>query len=143
MDNRKTYDFLPHSWIGECMELFGIANNVRNVLQKSMIQWIGDRSLKKMTGWKLICTIVYSVVTLSKSMPVIDWFKLIYLLFMVDYKLCGKSGEQTDSLIKTVHVSRQELELKFGYKKWTIPFMRGKFLSEMLQNSWMQKLWRT
>ena len=35
---KKVYDFVPHSWINECMELFGIAENVRNVLEKSMDQ---------------------------------------------------------------------------------------------------------
>ena len=31
--------FIPHSWIVECMEFFGIAENVREVLQYSMKQW--------------------------------------------------------------------------------------------------------
>lgn len=127
MDNRKTYDFLFHSWIGECMELFGIANDVGNVLQKSMIQWkpaltsngqeFGDRSLKKGKGASLSALLLLvSVVTLSQSMPVIDWFNSIYLLFVVDYKLCGKIGEQRDSLIKNVHVSRQELNWNLNTK---------------------------
>ena len=77
MDNRKTYDFLPHSWIGECMELFGIVNNVRNVLQKSMIQWIGDRSLKKWQDESLsaLLFIVLSL-CLSQCQLLIDlnWF---------------------------------------------------------------------
>ena len=29
LDNRKAYDIVPHSWILECMEMFGIAENVR------------------------------------------------------------------------------------------------------------------
>ena len=39
VDYRKAYDFVPHSWIVECMELFGIAENVREFLQNSMKQW--------------------------------------------------------------------------------------------------------
>ena len=35
-DYKKAYDFVPHSWINECMELFGIADDVRNFLEKSM-----------------------------------------------------------------------------------------------------------
>ena len=35
----KAYDFVLHSWINECMKLFGIADNVRNFLEKSMEQW--------------------------------------------------------------------------------------------------------
>ena len=28
IDYKKAYDFVPHSWIKECMEIFGIAENV-------------------------------------------------------------------------------------------------------------------
>ena len=36
IDHKKVYDFVPHSWINECMEIFRIADNVRNFLEKSM-----------------------------------------------------------------------------------------------------------
>ena len=38
IDYKKAYDFVPHSWISECMEMFGIAENVRNFLLRSMGQ---------------------------------------------------------------------------------------------------------
>lgn len=39
IDYKKAYDFVPHSWISECMEMFGNAENVRNLLKKSMEEW--------------------------------------------------------------------------------------------------------
>ena len=36
IDYRKTYDFVPHSWILECLDMLGIADNVRSFLEKSM-----------------------------------------------------------------------------------------------------------
>ena len=39
IDYRKAYDLVPHSWVNECMEMFGIAENLRTFLQKSMQQW--------------------------------------------------------------------------------------------------------
>ena len=36
---KKAYDFIPHSWVNESMKLSGIADNVRNFLEKSMEQW--------------------------------------------------------------------------------------------------------
>ena len=39
IDYTKAHDFVPHSWINECMELFGIAEKVRKFLEKSMEQW--------------------------------------------------------------------------------------------------------
>ena len=39
IDYRKTYDLVPHSWVNEHMEMFGIAENLRTFLQKCMQQW--------------------------------------------------------------------------------------------------------
>ena len=36
IDYKKACEFLPHSQINECMKLFGIVDNVRNFLKKSM-----------------------------------------------------------------------------------------------------------
>ena len=30
---------VPHSWINQCLEMFGIANNVQNFLNNSMKSW--------------------------------------------------------------------------------------------------------
>ena len=35
----KAYDMVPHLWILECMELFGIAENVRKLVESSMNSW--------------------------------------------------------------------------------------------------------
>ena len=39
IDYKKTCDFTPHSWFNKCIELFGIADNVKNFLEKSMEEW--------------------------------------------------------------------------------------------------------
>ena len=36
IDYRKAYALVLHSWVNECMEMFGIAGNLRTFLQKSM-----------------------------------------------------------------------------------------------------------
>ena len=36
IDYRKTFDFVPHSWILECPDMLGIADNVRSFSEKSM-----------------------------------------------------------------------------------------------------------
>ena len=37
-DYKKVYYFVPHTRINECMELFGIADNLRNFSEKRMEQ---------------------------------------------------------------------------------------------------------
>ena len=39
IDYRKAYDLGPHNLVNECMEMFGIAENLRTFLQKSMQEW--------------------------------------------------------------------------------------------------------
>ena len=39
IDYKKAYDMVPHSWIIECLDLFGIAENVKSLLVNSMEKW--------------------------------------------------------------------------------------------------------
>ena len=65
IDYKKAYDFVPHSWISECMEMFGIAVNVREFLQRSMVQWklsltsngeeLGDVDVKRGIFQGIVC----------------------------------------------------------------------------------------
>ena len=37
---KKANDMVPHSWISECLEMFGIANNGQDFLKNSMKSWM-------------------------------------------------------------------------------------------------------
>ena len=39
IDYGKAYDFVTHSWILECLDMFGIAENIRKFLENSMKNW--------------------------------------------------------------------------------------------------------
>ena len=39
IDYRKAFDMVPHSWILECMSMFGIAKNMDEFLKSSMANW--------------------------------------------------------------------------------------------------------
>ena len=39
IDCKKTYDMVPHSWIKECLELFGVVENIKTLLVNSMEKW--------------------------------------------------------------------------------------------------------
>ena len=36
IDYKKAYDMVPHSWIKECLDLFGVAENIKTLLGNSM-----------------------------------------------------------------------------------------------------------
>ena len=39
IDYKKTYDMVPHSWIIECLDLFGVAENIKSLLVNSIEKW--------------------------------------------------------------------------------------------------------
>ena len=39
IDYRKAYDYVPHSWVLECLDILGIADNVRSFLEKNKKKW--------------------------------------------------------------------------------------------------------
>ena len=134
-DYRKTYDFVPHSWILECLHMPGIADNIRSFLEKSMKQW---KLLLSSNGSDLcevdvnsgifqgdslsplifvICMIPLSLLS-RKVKASYEWgrkeFKLNHLLYMGDLKLFGKSEDQIDRL---VIIFIEDIGMEFGLKK--------------------------
>ena len=39
IDYKKAYDMVLHSWIIECLDLFGVAENIKSLLVNSMEKW--------------------------------------------------------------------------------------------------------
>ena len=39
IDYKKAYDMVPHSWIIECLDLFGVVENIKCLLMNSMEKW--------------------------------------------------------------------------------------------------------
>ena len=39
IDYKKAYDMVPHSWIIGCLDLFGVAENIKSLLVNSMEKW--------------------------------------------------------------------------------------------------------
>ena len=150
IDYKKAYDFVPHSWIIECLDMLGIAENVRNVLENSMKNWklrlasngldLCDIDVNRgiFQGDSLsplifvICMIPLSFL-LRKVKASYEWgrkeFKLNHLLFMDDLKLFGKSNEQIDSLVQTVFRFSEDVGMEFGLKKCgVVTLKKGKLV---------------
>ena len=68
----------------------------------------------------VVCMIPISLV-LRKVKAGYEWgrkeFSLSHLLYMDDLKLYGKSEEQIDSLVRTVHIVSTDIGMEFGYRK--------------------------
>ena len=138
---RKAYDLVAHSWLNECMKMFGIAENLRAFLQKSMQQWrisltangedLGEVHVKRVifqgdspSPLLLVLSMVPLSLIRKKVNACYKWgkeeYKLNHLLFMDDLKLYVKSKEQTNTLVRTVHMFSTDIGMEIGIKKCAI-----------------------
>ena len=131
IDYKKVYDIVPHSWIVECLEMFGIANNIKEFLNDSMQSWrteltscgrvLGRIKINRgiFQGDSLspllfvLCMILLSMV-LRKVKAGYVWgfneLKTNHLLYMDDLKLHSKTYDQIDALAQTVHTVSEDIQ---------------------------------
>lgn len=150
VDYKKAYDFVPHSWINECMAMFGIAENVRGFLKRSMAQWklsltsngeeLGDVNVRRgifqgdsLSPLLFVLSMIPLSMLLRKVNVFYEWqkkeFKVNHLLFMDDLKLYAKNEEQIDSLIQTTNIFSTDIGMEFGIKKCGVLVLkRGKII---------------
>ena len=131
IDYCKPYDMVPHSWIQKCMEMFGVAVNVRSFVNTSMKQWNTEltASNQRLGNVKIRCGIFQGdrfVLVMIPLTLVLKHTKASYelkkggkkinhLLFMDDLKLFAKNEDQTDNLAKTVRNQRTS-KWSLGYQ---------------------------
>ena len=137
IDYTKAYDLVSHRWINQCMEIFGIAEKLRTLWQKSMQQWrlsltangedLGEVNVKKeyFQGDGLSPLLfVLSVMPLPLILKKVNAcykcgkkeYKLNHLLFMDDLKLHAKSEDKTNTLVRTVYLFSTNIGMESGIK---------------------------
>ena len=151
LDYRKAYDMVPHSWILECMEMFGIAENVRKFVAGSMKRW----KTKLISSGEYLGTVnirrgIFQGDSLSPLLFVISMIpltlilrgvnagyefkgkkaKVNHLFFMDDLKLFGRTKDQIDSLVKTVHLFSGDIGMTLGVNKCSVVVMKRGKLTE-------------
>ncbi len=132
------------------MEIFGIAENVRDFLQGSMKQWklslmsngeeLGDVDIKRgifqgdsLSPLLFVLSMIPLSLLLRKVNVCYEWgkkeYKLNHLLFMDDLKLFSKNEEQIESLIQTTHIFSTDIGMGFGIEKCGVLILkRGKIV---------------
>ena len=146
IDYKKAYDMVPHSWIQECLDIFGISNNIKQLLTNSMREWrtmlvsgntiIGEVNINRgifqgdtLSPLLFIMSLIPLTLILRKTKFAYDLNgeKLNHLLFMDDLKLFAKSEKGLESLIHTVRIFSTDVGMEFGINKCaTLTLQRGK-----------------
>ena len=148
IDYKKAYDMVPHSWIIECLDLFGVAGNIKSLLVNSMEKWkvmlcsanseLGEVEIKRgIFRGDSLSPLVFALALISLSL-ILRMAKAAYefseskekinhLLFMDDLKLY--SEKRLDSLVQTVRVFSEDIGMKFGIEKCAMLVMeKGKIV---------------
>ena len=148
IDYKKAYDMVPHSWLKEVAEMFGMAENIKTLLFDSMNRWktvltannevIGEVEIKRgIFQGDTLSPLLFIMVLIPLSMVLKEMdcgyqftkggVKVNHLLFMDDLKLYGKSERELNSLVNTVHIFSEDIGMKFGMDKCNVMVMeRGK-----------------
>ena len=143
IDYKKAYDMVPHSWIIECLGLYGISNRIISFLKRAMTNWnvqltscmesLGTVNIRRgiFQGDSLspllfiICMIpVTKVLRKVQIGYALDGVKINHLFFMDDLKLFAKNENEIDSLVSTVNLINQDIGMQFGVKKCGVVTMK-------------------
>ena len=148
IDYKKAYDMVPHSWILETLRLTGVAENIRNFLERTMSDWktvltssgedLGEVGIKRgiFQGDTLspllfvVAMIPLSIVLNNEAMGYKfgkEGKKINHLLFMDDLKLYGGSREEVEGLVGLVKKFSDDIGMEFGIDKCaTLEIRHGK-----------------
>ena len=112
IDYKKAYDMVPHSWIIECLDFFGVAENIKSLLVNSMEKWkvmlcSGNSELSEVENQEgifqgdslfplvFVLTLIPLSLILRKAKAAYDFSeskeKINHLLVMDDLKLYSRS----------------------------------------------------
>ena len=138
IDYRKAYDMISHSWISECIEVFGVAENTKKFLENSMNDWKLELTYNGVYLLNLEIRrgifqgdslspllFVLCMVQLSLVLRKIKFHyefgdiktRINHLLFIDDLKLFAKSNDQIGSQVNTVCMFSEDIGMDFGIKK--------------------------
>ena len=127
IDYGKAYDMIPHSWVGENLKLFGVAENTKMFLVNSMDDWKIKLTSKGVLlgNVEIRRGIVLCMVPLSLILRKVKFHhkfgdkltKLKHLLFMDNLKLFAMSHDQINSLVNTVYTFSDNIVMEFWINK--------------------------
>ena len=146
IDYKKAYDMVSHSWIIECLDLFGVADNIKSLLVNSMEKWklmlcsgnseFGEVEIKhgifqgdSLSPLVFVLALIPLSLILRKEKAAYEFSeskdKINNLLFMDDLKLYSPSLKGLDLLVQIVF--SEGIGMEFGIEKCAMLVMeKGK-----------------
>ena len=151
IDYRKAYDKVPHSWIAETMEMFGVNSNTIRFLTTAMSQStvnltagstpLGTVSIRRgifqgdsLSPLEFVISMIPLSILLRKEHAGYELEKggekINHRLYMDDIKLYAKSEREMSDLVYTTSNFSKDIQMEFGLEKCAVlKLKRGKKVS--------------
>ena len=148
IDYKKAFNMIPHSWLIECLEIYGAEENTIRFLKNTMPNW---KTILTSSGTRLAevnirrgifqgdsLSPLLFIVAMIQMTGVLERMEVGYklkkggsrinnLMFMDDIKLFGRGTKETDTLLQTVRTVSGVIRMEFGIEKCALDnIQRGK-----------------
>ena len=147
IDYKKAFGMIPHSWLIECLEIYGAEENTIIFLKNTMPNWM---TILTSTGTRLAEVNIKGIFQGDSLSPLLFLIPMIlltrvlermevryqlqrggsrikHLLFMDDIKLFRRGTKEIDTLVQTVRIVSGNIRMDFGIEKCTlVNIQRGK-----------------
>ena len=129
---------VPHTWIKEILKIFGMADNLVELITTSMKDWrtklyasgkfLGSVSINRgIFQGDSFSHLLFVLALIPLSMALGETGigydlekegpKINHLLYMDDLKLYAKNEDQIDALVQTVHICSADISMEFDVSK--------------------------
>ena len=144
---------VPHSWIIECLDLLGVAENIKSLLVNSVEKWkvmlcsgnseLGEVEIKQgifqgdsLSPLVFVLALIPLSLILRKAKAAYEVSeskeKINHLLFMDDLKLYSRSEKGLNLLVQRVCACSEDIGMEFGIEKCAMLVMeKGKILKSV------------
>ena len=148
IDYKKAFDMMPHSWLIECLEIYGAEENTIRFLKNTMPNW---KTILTSSGTRLAevnirrgifqgdsLSPLLFIVAMIPMTRVLERMEVGYqlkkggsrinhLMFMDDIKLFRRGTKEIDTLVQTVRIVSGDIRMEFGIEKCAlVNIQRGK-----------------
>ena len=138
IDYKKAYDMVPHLWIIECLDLLGVAENIKSFLANSIEKWkiilcsgnseLGEVEIKRgifqgdsLSPLVFVLALIPLSLILRKVKAAYEFLeskeRVNHLLYMDDLKLYRRSENGLGSLVQRVRVFSEDTGMEFGIER--------------------------
>ena len=141
IDYRKAFDMVPHTWIIECLRIYGAADNLVTLLSNTMNHWkttltasgttLSEVNIRRgifqgdsLSPLLFIVSMIPMTMILRKTGKGYQLGRqglvINHLMFMDDIKIYGKNVKDLDSLVQTIRIITEDMRMEFGIDKCAV-----------------------